>query len=384
MIVRFIWILAATFLVVACQIIEKNDTTIQSIEEKPVPMGSQIDIAAFNHGVVEHGASRAVDATVRITEEAVFQSSDDFLQDVSTPFSRLLGSPPHNPSIKLVLTDEEGKYRVFDSIEHGMRDGLLRRPLPIPPIRRHHLARFPLLNETEQSIWVGNLTASWHNEIPFDFLTNGYWMRLDKGSPPGSIVNAEIGAFVHGPKLAEEPDLPTRGTVMGSYRGFASGMYVSYYGNSWLPLDPRLVDGLKEVGEFTGIITLEVDFDEGTIRTCLGCVENQETTGITVTPEGNRGELYTNLSLASIRFAPVPIREGRFHGTEMEVYIGDEKLSDHLGVRVEFETLNNQGGWTGKFSKDLVSGTLSSKWVHPDDSRSVFLGSFFATEVKTN
>ncbi len=154
-------------------------------------------------------------------------------------------------------------------------------------------------------------------------------------------------------------------------------MYTSFYGPSWEPLDPRLVDGLKETGEFSGIVALKVDFTNRTIEGCLGCVENQETTGATIDTNGNRSELYTNLSLASVKFSPVRIQQGMFQGTNLVVVIGDERLG------INFETLDNQGNWGGKFSDRLAAGTLGVQFTQPDGSRSAFVGSFFATKVIT-
>ncbi len=373
MITRFICISAIAFMVAACQIIEKNDVK-NIVQTIPVQTDFSLlnDARIAHHEVVEMAGARVVAAAPRFTGTSIFKSSDNAILDVSTPFTRL---EIRNPSVKLTLTDEDGKHLIFDSIEQSVKNPLLRRPLPIPPIRRHHLSNWSLFDSTEARTWVGNITASWHNEDLEDFLTNGYWMRLDGDLAGGSVTNADIGAFVHSPELSETSELPTTGTMI--YRGYASGMYTSFYGPAWESLNPLLVDGLKEAGEFTGIIALKANFAKGTIEGCLGCVENQETTGITVNPSGNRNELYTNLSLASLKLAPVPIRQGMFQGTNIAIVIGDE------GLGINFETLDNQGNWGGKFSDRLVAGTVGAQWTHPDGSRSVFVGSFFATKVIT-
>ena len=360
-------------MVAACQIIEKNSIT-NIVPDDPVKTAFSPlnDARIAHHEVVEMAGARVADAAPRFTGTSIFKSSDDAISDVSTPFTRI---EIRNPSVKLTLTDEDGKHLIFDSTEQSVKDPLLRRPLPIPPIRRHSLSNWSLFDSTEARTWIGNITASWHNEDVRDFLTNGYWMRLDGDLAEGSVTNADIGAFVHGPELSETPELPTTGTII--YRGYASGMYASFYGPLWGSLDPRLVDGLKETGEFTGIIALKADFAKGTIEGCLGCVENLETTGATVDPGGNRNELYTNVSLASIKFPPVPIRQAMFQGTNMAVVIGDQRLG------INFETLDNQGSWGGKFSDRLAAGTLGVRFAQPDGSRSAFVGSFFATKVIT-
>lgn len=171
--------------------------------------------------------------------------------------------------------------------------------LPFPPIRRHHLRDWSLFEYSKSGTSAANVIASWHNEDPTDYLAGAYWMRLDGNLATDSVTNAEVGIFIDGPEFSNpSPQLPTEGTDV--YRGHVAGMYTYLYGPTWQHLDPRLLDGLKETGEFSGMIALKVDFANAIIEGCVACVENFETTGVTVDTSGNRGELYTNLSLAPL------------------------------------------------------------------------------------
>jgi hypothetical protein len=367
MITRLICIFAIVFMTVACDE-EKAMDAHPPIQNEPVQTDTRINDARILHyDVAEMAMSDAVRAVSRITSTSTFRSSNARIQDVSTPFTRI---EVHNPSVKLRLTDEDGEHLVFDSTKHAVQDTFtfLRRSLPLPSIRRHHLTRWLLFNQTESSTWIGNITASWHNEDLRDFLTNGYWLRLEQD-------NAEVGTFVHGPELSETPELPTSGVVV--YRGYSTGTYVSHYGPSWAPFDPRFVEGLIETGDSSGIVTLKVDFTNGTIEGCLGCVENNEITGSTIDPDGNRNEVYTPLSFSSIKLVPTSIQRGTFQGTQVTAYIGDERLG------INFETLDNQGRWGGKITDRVIAGTVASQWAHADESRTVFVTSFFATKVLT-
>ena len=209
MITRFICISAIAFMVTACQIIEKNDVK-NIVQTVPVQTDFSLlnDARIAHHEVVEMAGARVVAAAPRFTGTSILKSSDNAILDVSTPFTRL---EIRNPSVKLTLTDEDGKHLIFDSIEQSVKNPLLRRPLPI---RRHHLSNWSLFDSTEARTWVGNITASWHNEDLEDFLTNGYWMRLDGDLAGGSVTNADIGAFVHSPELSETSELPTTGTMI--------------------------------------------------------------------------------------------------------------------------------------------------------------------------
>ncbi len=203
MITRFSCILTVIFMVAACQIIEKN-TISNIVPNDPVKTAFSPlnDARTAHHEVVEMAVTRVVAAEPSFTGTSIFKSSDAGVLDVSTPFTRL---EVRNPSVKLTVATEDGKQLVFDSTEQSVKDPLIKRPLPIPPIRRHHLTRWSLFDSTESHTWIGNITASWHNEDVRDFFTSGYWMRLDGDLAAGPVTNAEIGTFVHGPELADTP-----------------------------------------------------------------------------------------------------------------------------------------------------------------------------------
>ena len=118
----------------------------------------------------------------------------------------------------------------------------------------------------------------------------------------------------------------------------------------------------------------------------IGCAENFETTGVTVDASGRRSTLYTKVSIASMNFAPTRIQEGgTFQSTNLMATIGNPELG------FNFEVGDNRGTLNGRFSSRstvdgyprLVAGTIHSQWTHPDGSRGVFVGSFFATKVRT-
>ena len=304
--------------------------------------------------------------------------------EVVTFFSSSSTSNPLDSNIRFTVDSEVCPE--FDSTTQSVTDTLLKRPLPPSPLRRHRLRDWSLFSYSPSRTLAANVAVSWHNEILLlqEYLVSGYWMCLEGDLNVGSITDGEIGVFVDGPELSNPAQLPTEGQTI--YRGRIAGMYTYYYGPLWAPLDPRLVEGLKETGEFSGAIAFKADFAKGTMEGCIGCVENFETTGVTVDSGGRRSTLYTDVSLASMTFAPVRIQKGgTFQSMNLMTTIGDS------GLEVSFEVGDNQGILDGQFSSHstadgdprLVAGTIHSQWTHPDGSRGVFVGSFFATKVRT-
>ena len=291
---------------------------------------------------------------------------------------------PTAPDIRLTVTRSNANPLSLDSQQHSFTDTIEKRPLPPSPLRRHHLREWTLFDYTKESTSAATVTVSWHNEDPTDYLAGGYWMHLQGDLATDAITGVELGVFIDGPEFAGTPTLPVMGTA--TYRGRAAGLYTYFYGPMWQALDPRLTDGLQETGEYSAVITLTADFGASTLQGCFACVENMETTGVTLDAEGNRSTLYTPLSLGSIKFAPTPILpDGTFTGTGLSIVLGDPVIGVSLPVT------NVQGSWDGQFSSRpatdgsgdprLVGGTSGVQWDHPDGSRGEFVGYFFATKT---
>lgn len=321
-----------------------------------------------------------------IVEEAALQAETD--GEVRTYFTAGVSpNPSDSLDTKIRFTVDNEVCPEFDSETHSVTDTLRKRSLPPSPLRRHNLQDWSLFSYSPDRTLAANVAVSWHNEILLlreRPLVSGYWMCLEGDLNAGTITDGEIGVFVDSPDLSDPAQLPTEGETV--YRGRIAGMYTYYYGPQWERLDPRLTEGLKETGEFSGSIAFKADFMDKTIESCIGCVENFETTGVTVYSDGRRDTLYTDESLVSMNFTPVRIQEsGTFQSRDLMIIIGDS------GLMVSFPVGDNQSVLNGRFSSRptvdgdprLVAGTIHSQWTHPDGSRGVFVGSFFATKVRT-
>ncbi|MDE0389033.1 MAG: hypothetical protein OXI75_10075 [Rhodospirillales bacterium] len=289
-----------------------------------------------------------------------------------------------NTDVILETTFRDGSKLVLDSDVHSVSSIVEKRALPPSPIRRHYHNDWLLFDYQEDGTSSASVSVSWHRDDPTDYLAGGYWMHLHGDFATDSIENAEVEAFVYGPELSNAPDMPTIGSA--TYRGHAAGLYTFSYGPMWKPLDPRIDDGDKATGEYSGVMTLATDFSAGTVRGCIGCDQNLETTEILVDADGNRSEIYTSLSLASIKFGTTPINsDGTFTGHNLEVVIGGRAVPFHVPVS------NVQGSWGGRFSgvpafdgsgdPRLVAGTTGAQFILEDGSQGEFVGYFFAPKV---
>lgn len=281
------------------------------------------------------------------------------------------------------------------SDSHAVRETLPRFPLSPSPVAGHRFRDWTLYRDSDQEASAAHVTVSWDHSDPTDYLAGGYWMHLPKGHGGESLDSAEIGAFVVGPELSGTPAMPELGTA--TYRGHASGLYTFYYGPGWqhLPFPEGFevpVDGTREAGVYTGVVSLTADFAANTLSGCIGCMlpganPNMiilETAGDTIAPDGTRGELtaiYLNTpgrSFARIHLGEAPIRpDGTFAGADLTFEI--DYFPAHTGS-------TSQGTWDGRFSTiqdpagdpRLVGGTTNAQWSNPLGGRSVFVGNFVA------
>jgi len=381
--------LVVLFLVVGCAGDEEDDSV------QADPTFNDARIVPFE--AVEEGAARNINNGVsRFTGTGGILRSSNPDDTLSLSFHAEAGEitdtvstsiEQADPTVKFTVSSSDGDSLSFDSATQAITETIRKRALPPSPLRRHHLEAWSMFDYSESETSASTVAVTWHNEDPTDYLAAGYYMRLKGDLAAESIEDVDVGVFVDSPAfLSGTPELPTEGIAF--YRGRFAGIYMLYFGPLWQQIDYRLVDGFKEAGEVSSEIVLKVDFANKTVEGCIGCVENLETTGLTLHPDGTRSELYTKISLASLSLAPAQItpEKATFRHSKLKVLVSEQKL----GIKFDFGA---RGSWDGKFSNrtdgdesghpDLVAGTTGAQFRLQEGSRGVFVGSFFATKLVT-
>ena len=318
-------------------------------------------------------------------EDALEQvTNDPAFPDVSVSLNPTAPSIniPGSADADINITVDEEACRPLDSSSHAVTNSLPKRLLPQSPFRRHNIKRWTLFNPHQSDFSLSQVVASWNNEVPNDYLATGYWICSEED-------NLKVGRFIEGPEFSLTPQLPTSGKAL--YTGYILGLHTYYYGPKWIAVNPVLTEGIKEVGEFSGPVVLEVDFANRTIQGCVGCAENLETTGFGVNAKGEKvpplNTLYTDLSFNSTFFRPVQIADdGSFQGTNIKFRLGVPALNFNLDPGPD------QGTWSGKFSglpaedgKEPrgIAGSSHGTLIYEDGSRTKFIGTFFVSKVIT-
>ncbi|MDE0330960.1 MAG: hypothetical protein OXL41_03760 [Nitrospinae bacterium] len=243
-----------------------------------------------------------------------------------------------------------------------------------PDMPNHSGRSWTLLNTASDSTTLAYALLAWDNEDSSDYLLAGWWLHFPGQHPPRLRLSlAENGLFIGGPEFGASDTfrMPVRGEA--TYSGGAGGLYIYEHGGNWGDLE-----GTEATEEYSATLTLTADFENRTVRGCLGCAGdiNVERTHLrTILGRRPSDDLRAAPTDYELHFAPAPFtRDGDFEQAEVRV------------THPERNVVGAVGFWGGSFSNKpdadgnprLVMGFTQSLFAEDDGSRGLFLGLFNA------
>ena len=137
----------------------------------------------------------------------------------------------------------------------------------VTPVPGHQARALTFLKITDDATSVAHALVSWDPDDPANYLVAGWWARFPDQEPPLSFEDFMPFGIVDGPELDHgvAPQLPIDGTA--SYAGPAGGLYAYEFGSDWGENEGEVV-----IEEYQGTATLTADFEDGTLKGCIGCV----------------------------------------------------------------------------------------------------------------
>ncbi len=146
-------------------------------------------------------------------------------------------------------------------------DNVIQTAPGVTPVPGHQAQAWTFLKITDDATSVAHALVSWDPDDPSDYLMAGWWAEFPDQKPPLSLRGAERYAIIDGPALDHgvAPQLPVDGTA--TYAGPAGGLYAYEAGSDWGENEGEFV-----IEEYQGTVTLSVDFEDGTLKGCIGCV----------------------------------------------------------------------------------------------------------------
>ena len=268
-------------------------------------------------------------------------------------------------SLRFFLTLTDGTEASVNTADDAIQTAPGMTPVP-----GHQARAWTFLKITEDATSVAHALVSWDPDDPADYLLAGWWTQFPGQKPPLSFKGSERYGIIDGPALNHgvAPQLPIDGTA--SYAGPAGGRYSYEFGSDWGENEGEFV-----IEEYQGMVTLTVDFEDGALKGCIGCVGDLVTQrahfGIFLGEEVNDAQgvardYELHLATAIIR------EDGRFY-------------RDRIILRHPERTVTlAEGRWGGFLSSRqdtdgnprLAAGISGVRFEESDGSAGVFYGSF--------
>ena len=275
-------------------------------------------------------------------------------------------------------TEFDGAHlRMFVTLDDGTEISVntaddVHEALPgATPVPGHQARAWTFLKETDDGTSVAHSLLSWNPDDPTDYLMFGWWALFpDQRLPNLSLAESVRTALVDGPELDHGivPEVPITGTA--TYAGPAGGLYSYQFGSGWGEIERAWV-----IDEYQGTVTLTANFEDGTVRGCIGCV------GDLVTQRAHfgaflGGELFDMQGLAAdyeLHLATAIFREdGMFERDRVTVKHPERTIT------------HSEGFWGGAVSSRqdtdgnprLIAGFSGVSFEEGDGSEGELFGSF--------
>ncbi len=289
-------------------------------------------------------------------------------------------SPPAEDRIQLERNTEfDGEsLRFFISLDDGTEesvnttDDVYASGPGATPIPGHQARTWTFLKITDDATSVAHALVSWDPDDPSDYLMAGWWARFPDQEPPLSFKDFMPFGIIDGPELDHGvvPQLPIDGTA--SYAGPAGGLYAYVFGSDWGENEGEFV-----IEEYQGAVTLAVDFADGTLKGCIGCV------GDLVTQRGHFG-VFLGQEVSDVQGI---VKDYELHLATAIIREDGMFDRDRVTLKHPERTVTlAEGFWGGALSSRqdtdgnprLVMGFSGVVFEESDGSRGEFVGSFLA------
>ena len=198
--------------------------------------------------------SSNVDATGRTTDQA----SVDF----------------DGTTVEVTVTQAGGSTFTFASSDDAWLTGTISPATdPVPPGQTDVRYSYHVHEASDSLYFASYIQRGWGDAN--NWYARGYWLRGGQ-NPYLHKADVDLGTFIDSPEIdsASPPDLPETGTA--TYSGDVNGVY--YHDTA---------DGAREIGQYIGDMTLNIDFATGALDYCTGCTRQTLLYGHYLSAEGD-------------------------------------------------------------------------------------------------
>ena len=263
--------------------------------------------------------------------------------------------------LRVFINPKNGRPLSVNTLDDAVATGTIDTPIP-----GHRGREWRFLKDEKHGTSVVHAAVSWDEDNPPDYLMAGYWAYYPGQHPPDlDPLETQEHAILDGPEIdvADPPAMPVSGTA--SYVGVAGGTYAYAPGTTIEEEKPPFVsDG------FEGVVTLDADFQAGTVSGCIGCVGDL-TVRASLAP-ASRGDVRHDISDYEVHLGDHPFGTGSFDGGPIDVRHPTRQITQCCGSWGAF--FSNKPDSAG--NPRLVAGFAGARFKEDDGSVGTFFGSF--------
>lgn len=161
-------------------------------------------------------------------------------------------------TVEVTVTQENGSSFTFASSDDAWLSGVIDPNSQfVPPGQTDVQYSYHVHEASESLFFASYIERGWGDSG--NWYVGGYWIR-GGSNPYLHQAEVEIGVYIDSPEIdsASPPSLPSAGSAM--YEGGVQGVY--YHDSA---------SGGREIGQYIGDMTLNVDFATGALDYCTGC-----------------------------------------------------------------------------------------------------------------
>lgn len=269
-------------------------------------------------------------------------------------------------TVEVTVTQEDGSTFTLDSSDDAWLSGVIdpNRQF-VPPGQTDVQYSYHVHEASESLFFASYIERGWGDSG--NWYAGGYWIR-GGSNPYLHKAEVELGVYIDSPEIdaASPPTLPSTGTA--TYTGGAQGVY--YHDDA---------GGGREIGQYIGDMTLEINFATRELDYCTGCTRQTLLYGHHVAADGETTR-FTGVENELIYKATATLRDdGTFEtqNTELTRTAGSQRSP----------VVSNKGSLGGTFSNILdangdpraVMGTGGGEYEYEDGSSGAWVGTYIGT-----
>lgn len=269
-------------------------------------------------------------------------------------------------TVDVTVTQADGSHFTFASSDDAWLSGVIDPATdPIPPGQTDAQYSYHVHEASESLFFASYIERGWGDSD--NWYVRGYWIR-GGSNPYLHKAEVDLGTYIDSPEIdsASPPTLPSAGTA--TYSGDANGVY--YH---------DLADGSREIGQYIGDMTLNVDFATGALDYCTGCTRQTLLYGHHVSADGQTYHFSGVTNELIYRATAVVRGDGTFEtrNTELTRTAGSQRSPVVFSAGSLGGTFSNVPDASG--NPRAVMGTGGGEYEYADGASGAWVGSFLGT-----